>query len=79
MILLYSNIYVGHKQTNKMFDRNNNSRGFAPREMIKGNWKCSECAVEITELPLSQLQTDQSTAENAGQRKDHQDSADKFF
>jgi len=35
-----------------MFDRNNNDRGFAPRAMIKGNWKCSECGVEITELPF---------------------------
>jgi len=22
------------------------------REMIKGNWKCSECGKEITELPF---------------------------
>jgi len=35
-----------------MFNRDNQSRGFAPREMIKGNWKCSECGVEITELPF---------------------------
>lgn len=29
------------------------SRGdFAPRPMIKGNWKCSECGTEITELPF---------------------------
>jgi len=35
-----------------MFDRNNNNRGFAPREMVTGNWKCSECGVEITELPF---------------------------
>ena len=27
-------------------------RDFPPREMIKGNWKCSECAAEITELPF---------------------------
>jgi CxxC-x17-CxxC domain-containing protein len=27
-------------------------RNFPPREMIKGNWKCSECAKEITELPF---------------------------
>jgi CxxC-x17-CxxC domain-containing protein len=25
---------------------------FPPRQMIKGNWKCSECGVEITELPF---------------------------
>jgi len=28
-------------------------RGFAPREMVKGNWKCSDCGVEITELPFA--------------------------
>lgn len=26
--------------------------GFRPREMVKGNWKCAECGVEITELPF---------------------------
>ena len=25
---------------------------FTPREMVKGNWKCSECGTEITELPF---------------------------
>jgi len=25
---------------------------FAPREMIKGNWKCTDCGVEITEMPF---------------------------
>lgn len=27
-------------------------REFAPREMIQGNWKCSECGAEITEMPF---------------------------
>ncbi|OHA64762.1 MAG: hypothetical protein A2667_00685 [Candidatus Wildermuthbacteria bacterium RIFCSPHIGHO2_01_FULL_47_27] len=27
-------------------------RDFGPREMVKGNWKCSECGAEITELPF---------------------------
>lgn len=40
------------KKYKKMFDRNNDRGGFAPRAMIKGNWKCSECGVEITELPF---------------------------
>lgn len=39
-----------------MFDkkpRNDQSRGnFPPREMVKGNWTCSDCAKEITELPF---------------------------
>ena len=26
--------------------------GFSPRPMIKGNWKCSECGAEITQLPF---------------------------
>jgi len=26
--------------------------GFAPRPMIKGNWKCADCGTEITELPF---------------------------
>jgi CxxC-x17-CxxC domain-containing protein len=34
-------------------DTNDQPRAsFAPREMIKGNWKCSECGAEITELPF---------------------------
>ncbi|MFH1462537.1 MAG: CxxC-x17-CxxC domain-containing protein [bacterium] len=24
----------------------------APRQMYQGNWKCSECGKEITELPF---------------------------
>lgn len=28
------------------------SQGDFPRKMYKGNWKCSECGVEITELPF---------------------------
>ena len=24
----------------------------APRQMFKGNWKCSECGQEITQLPF---------------------------
>ncbi len=35
-----------------MFNRDNNSGGFAPRPMIEGNWKCSECQAEITKLPF---------------------------
>jgi len=27
-------------------------RQFAPRPMIQGNWKCSECGADITELPF---------------------------
>lgn len=25
---------------------------FAPKQMIKGDWKCSECGAAITELPF---------------------------
>lgn len=28
------------------------TRDFPPREMIKGNWNCSDCGKEITELPF---------------------------
>jgi len=31
-------------------------RDFTPREMVKGNWKCSECEKEITELPFEPSQ-----------------------
>ena len=27
-------------------------KDFAPRPMIKGDWKCSECGAAITELPF---------------------------
>lgn len=30
-------------------------RGF-PRKMYQGNWKCSECGKEITELPFEPSQ-----------------------
>ena len=30
----------------------NSRRNFPPREMVKGNWKCSDCGEEITELPF---------------------------
>ncbi|MFH1036686.1 MAG: CxxC-x17-CxxC domain-containing protein [Patescibacteria group bacterium] len=28
------------------------NRNFPPREMVKGDWKCSECGCAITELPF---------------------------
>lgn len=28
------------------------SQGAFPRKMYQGNWKCSECEAEITELPF---------------------------
>ena len=31
---------------------NNDSKGDSPRQMYQGNWKCSECGAEITELPF---------------------------
>lgn len=34
------------------FNKSNSGRDFAPREMIKGNWKCSDCGAEISELPF---------------------------
>lgn len=36
-----------------MFNNNQNRRNFTPREMVKGNWKCSDCGTEITELPFT--------------------------
>jgi len=32
--------------------RDDNSGNFPPRKMFQGNWKCSECGKEITELPF---------------------------
>lgn len=32
--------------------RGNTSGNFPPRKMFQGNWKCSECKKEITELPF---------------------------
>jgi CxxC-x17-CxxC domain-containing protein len=39
------------------FDRSNDrpNKNFAPREqreMVKGDWECSECGAKITELPF---------------------------
>ena len=33
------------------FKKFDSDRDF-PRQMVKGNWKCSECGAEITELPF---------------------------
>lgn len=35
-----------------VFNKFDNSRGFAPRPKVQGNWKCSECDKAITELPF---------------------------
>ena len=29
-----------------------NQGSFGPRQMFKGNWTCSNCGTEITELPF---------------------------
>ncbi len=31
---------------------NDDSKKDFPRQMYQGNWKCSECGAEITELPF---------------------------
>ncbi|MBI2450488.1 MAG: hypothetical protein HYV47_03055 [Candidatus Nealsonbacteria bacterium] len=36
----------------KKFDGDQPRRDFPPREMVKGDWKCSECETPITELPF---------------------------
>ena len=33
-------------------DKDRPRGGFGPRKMYKGNWKCSDCGKEITELPF---------------------------
>jgi len=33
-------------------DQDQPQGNYTPREMVKGNWKCSECEKEITELPF---------------------------
>ncbi|MDD4995967.1 MAG: hypothetical protein PHW15_00615 [Patescibacteria group bacterium] len=38
-----------NRRSNYRGDRGGNSQ---PRQMIQGNWKCSECGKEITELPF---------------------------
>jgi len=38
-------------QGKKMAFNENSDREF-PRKMYQGNWKCSECGKEITELPF---------------------------
>lgn len=36
-----------------MFEEKRNDRGgFAPRPLVKGNWRCSKCSKDITELPF---------------------------
>ena len=40
------------------FNRSNDRprRDFAPREMVQGDWECSECGTKITELPFEPAQ-----------------------
>lgn len=33
-------------------DGNNSNGSFSSRPMVKGNWHCSECNAEITQLPF---------------------------
>jgi len=33
-------------------DQDQPQGNYTPREMVKGDWKCSECGKEITELPF---------------------------
>lgn len=36
-----------------MFNKFNDNKGdFTPRPKVQGNWKCSDCGTEITELPF---------------------------
>ncbi|PIU98605.1 hypothetical protein COS61_00495 [Candidatus Wolfebacteria bacterium CG03_land_8_20_14_0_80_40_12] len=34
------------------YNNDGGQTGFGPRQMYKGNWKCSKCGGEITELPF---------------------------
>jgi CxxC-x17-CxxC domain-containing protein len=38
------------------FDNQDSQGDFPRREMVKGNWTCSECGKEITELPFEPAQ-----------------------
>lgn len=49
---MFGLIFIGSNKTirsNKMTDQN--SFG-GQRQVYQGNWKCSECGAEITELPF---------------------------
>ena len=38
-------------------ESNDRPRGnFPPREMVQGDWECSECGTKITELPFEPAQ-----------------------
>ena len=37
---------------NTNYQRDDNQGSFPRRKMFQGNWKCSECGKEITELPF---------------------------
>ena len=39
-----------NRRTN--YQRDDRGRDSQPRKMTQGNWKCSECGKEITELPF---------------------------
>ncbi|MEK7124620.1 MAG: CxxC-x17-CxxC domain-containing protein, partial [Patescibacteria group bacterium] len=41
----------------KMFNNDNNRGGgnFGQRPMVQGNWKCSDCGTEITQLPFEPI------------------------
>jgi len=35
-----------------MFNKFDGGGNFAPRKMVQGNWKCTDCGTDITELPF---------------------------
>jgi len=37
---------------NKFDNSGAGKSSFGPMKMVEGNWKCSECGVEITQLPF---------------------------
>ncbi|MBI4114453.1 MAG: hypothetical protein HY445_01270 [Candidatus Niyogibacteria bacterium] len=34
------------------YDNNQGGGGYPPRQMFKGDWKCSKCGADIKELPF---------------------------
>ena len=53
----------------------NNNGSFGERKMYQGNWKCSECGKEITQLPF---EPDPARLSQLKCRDCHQKSRDSF-
>lgn len=60
----------------KKFERSEGN--FSPREMHQGNWQCSDCGKEITELPFEPAADRPIYCRDCWQKKREQRRGERF-